>query len=168
MLGSGKKTVKAGVAVSGWSRGRAIGTQVGRAAESVVTAKRQLRDLAQVNGADLRRGGGRGRPDVEEIRSEISEIVHRLIDQNEGQTLTALSATIAEFEQAIAQELDHYITTQRNALLRSRQALETGASRPAGQETDRRARIDEGLGEFEQISAAAAKLERELIDGRPE
>jgi GTP-binding protein EngB required for normal cell division len=156
---STSKSVKAGIAISGWSRGRAIGAQIGRAAQSILTTKRQLQELTHANGP----GHGRA-PDAETIRSEISEITQRLIDDNEIQTLTALAATVAEFEQAIAQELDQGITIQRDALLHSRQALEAGVHRPA-EETNRKATLDQGLRELERISTAAAEMERHLTEG---
>jgi len=166
VLGGDKRTAKLGVAFSGWSRGRAIGAQIGRVAESILTTKRHFRELARTNGGQLRRAIGPGAPDADTVRSEISAIVQRLINQNEDQTLAALGDTVAEFKQAIEQELDQRITSQRDALLRSRQALEAGVDRPAEQEGDRKTKLDQGLGQLERINAAAAELERELIEDR--
>jgi GTP-binding protein EngB required for normal cell division len=166
VLGGDKKSAKFGVAVSGWSRGRAIGAQIGRVAESILTTKRQFRELARTHGTELRRAVGPGAPDAETVRSEISGIAQPLIDQNESQTLTALGDTVTEFKQAIEQELDQRITSQRDALRRSRQAFEAGADRPTGQETDRKTKLDQELGQLEQINTAAAELERDLIEER--
>jgi hypothetical protein len=165
-LGGDKRSAKAGVAFSGWSRGRAIGAQIGRMAESIFTTKRHLRELAQTNGGHLRRGVGLGAPDADTLRSEISAIAQRLITQNEDQTLAALGDTVAEFKEAIEQELDQRITSQRDALLRSRQALDAAADRPAERETDRKAKLDQALEQLERINAAAAELERNLIEDR--
>jgi GTP-binding protein EngB required for normal cell division len=165
-LGGGKTSGKAGVAFSGWSRGRAIGAQIGRVAESILTTKRHLRELAWTNGGQLRRAVGPGAQDADTVRSEISAIAQRLITQNEDETLAALGDTVAEFKKASKQELDQRITSQRDALLRSRQALDAGADRPAEQETDRKTKLDQELGQLERINAAAAELERELIEGR--
>jgi hypothetical protein len=161
-LGGDKKSAKVGMVISGWSRGRAIGAQIGRVAQSILTTKRQLQELKHANST---RPGRTLASDVETVRSQISEITQRLIDRNESQTLTALGATVAEFEQAIEQELDQRITTQRDALLRSRQALEADTDRPMEQETDRKDELDQGLGELERLDAAAAELERQLIEG---